>query len=146
MDRVKTINKYAVITSFVFGVFYLALVFLIPNQLVSFFMKPTDSVLLIAPSILRRYAISFVLLVFNVYSTYFFQSILKSYVSLIVSVARGVVISGVLALLLPLIEPNIIWFTMPITELLTCLFVVFEMVYNYRKALNVNDKEIISAQ
>ncbi len=144
MDRVKTVNKYAIITSLIFGAFYLCLVFLIPNQLVSFFMKPTDSVLLIAPSILRRYAISFVLLVFNVYSTYFFQSILKSYVSLIVSVARGVIISGALALLLPLIEPNIIWFTMPITELLTCLYVVFEMFYNYKKILNFNNEKVVS--
>lgn len=135
IDRVKEINKYAIITSFIFGVFYCGLVFLIPNQLVNFFMKPTESVLLIAPSILRRYAISFVLLVFNVYSTYFFQSILKSYVSLIVSVARGVIISGALALLLPLIEPNIIWFTMPITEFITCLYVVFEILYNYKNVL-----------
>ena len=59
MDRVKTVNKYAIITSFVFGAFYLGLVFLIPNQLVSFFMKPTESVLVIAPTILRRYAISY---------------------------------------------------------------------------------------
>ncbi len=139
MDRVKKINKYAIITSIFFGALYFILVCAIPNDLVNFFMKPTESVLNIASTILRTYSISFLLLVLNVYSTYFFQSILKSYVSLIISIARGIVLSGAFALLLPLITPNMIWFTMPITELLVFMFVIFEMIYNCKKVLKNTD-------
>lgn len=44
------------------------------------------------------------------------------------SVARGAVISGILILLLPAVAPaGSIWFTMPITELLTAVFVAIMM-------------------
>lgn len=46
----------------------------------------------------------------------------------IVSVARGLVISGILILLLPaLVSASAIWFAMPITELLTAVYAVTAM-------------------
>ncbi len=54
-----------------------------------------------APTIVRTYALSFLLLPFNIFSTYYFQAIMKPKAALIVSVARGLVVSGILILLLP---------------------------------------------
>ena len=48
----------------------------------------------IAPSIIRRYSVSFILLPVNIFSTYYFQSILRPKDSFIVSIARGLVVSG----------------------------------------------------
>ena len=46
----------------------------------------------------------------------------------IVSVARGLVISGILILLLPaLVSASAIWFAMPITELLAAVYAVTAM-------------------
>ena len=46
----------------------------------------------------------------------------------IVSVARGLVISGILILLLPsLVSADAIWLAMPITELLTVLYAASAM-------------------
>ena len=46
----------------------------------------------------------------------------------IVSVARGLVISGILILLLPaLVSASAIWFAMPITEFLTAVYAVTAM-------------------
>lgn len=65
----------------------------------------------------QNYAISFVLLPFNIYSTYYFQAIMRAKISLIASVARGIVISGALILLLPVaFGGNAVWWAMPITE------------------------------
>lgn len=92
-------------------------------------MTPTPEVLEIAPTIFRCYGISFLLLPLNIFSTYYFQALMKPKVAFVVSVARGLVVSGVLIYLLPLVTgADSIWFAMPITELLVAIYVVYEMV------------------
>ena len=74
-----------------------------PNLYIRIFMSPTETILAMAPAIIRAYAISFLLLPFNIFSTYYFQAILQPKAAFIVSVARGLVISGALILMLPLL-------------------------------------------
>ncbi len=132
--RVREVLKYASITAIAFGLIWTLLAELAPNLFVYIFMTPTDSVLAIAPSIIRAYGLSFLILPMNVFSTYYFQAILKPNASFIVSVARGMVISGILILLLPLITPSAIWYAMPITELLVLIYVI-RMMRIYTRAL-----------
>ena len=90
---------------------------------VHIFMAPTESVLQIAPMIIRAYGLSFLLLPLNIFSTYFFQSILQPKISLIVSLLRGVVISGILILVLPVLAGiNALWYSMLISELFVALY------------------------
>ena len=92
-------------------------------------MEPTENVLQIAPSIIRAYGISFLLLPLNIFSTYYFQSVMKPKISFLVSVARGMVISGFFIYLLPAVAgEEALWFAMPITELIVAIFVVIWMV------------------
>ena len=87
----------------------------------------------IATGIIRRYGISFILLPFNIFSTYYFQAMMKPSTAFVVSVGRGAVISGVLIFLLPVMaEANSIWFAMPITELIVAVFVA-AMMRRYQK-------------
>ena len=75
--------------------------------------------------IIRCYALSFLLLHLNVFSTYYFQALMKPAAALIVSVSRGAVISGLFIFLLPVIAgAGAIWFAMPVTELLVAVYVV----------------------
>ena len=88
-----------------------------------------------APTIVRTYALSFLLLPFNIFSTYYFQAIMKPKAAFVVSVARGLVISGILILLLPVLTgPDSLWFAMPVTELLTAVYTIFA-IRRYTKAL-----------
>ena len=88
-----------------------------------------------APTIVRPYALSFLLLPFNIFSTYYFQAIMKPKAAFVVSVARGLVISGILILLLPVLTgPDSLWFAMPVTELLTAVYTIFA-IRRYTKAL-----------
>ena len=81
-----------------------------------------------APAIIRAYALSFLLLPVNIFSTYYFQAIIKPGAAFIVSVARGLVISGVLILVLPaLVSADAIWFAMPVTELLVAVYAAAAM-------------------
>ena len=97
-------------------------------------MSPTDEILRIASAIIRSYALSFLPLPVNIFSTYYFQSILKPVTAFVVSVGRGLVISGALILLLPgLCGADSIWYAMPLTELLTVIYVGLEIKKCTRK-------------
>lgn len=127
--RVRECMKYAVYTAGCFGVFWTMLSVLFPNMYVYIFMAPTESVLQIAPMIIRAYGLSFLLLPLNIFSTYFFQSILQPKISLIVSLLRGVVISGILILVLPVLAGiNALWYSMLISELFVALYVMHQIV------------------
>ena len=88
-------------------------------------MTPTENVLKIGPEIIRAYALSFLILPFNLFSTYYFQSVLQTKLSLLVSLMRGIVISGIMVIILPMIwNPGAIWYSMVITETIVAVYVV----------------------
>lgn len=83
---------------------------------------------------MRIYAISFILLPYNVYATYYFQAILKEKVSIVISLARGIVLSGIILVLLPLVfGGNAILWTMPITELIVAVYVTIKIAKTLTK-------------
>ncbi len=135
--RIREILKCALATAAVFGLIWTALAEFAPNLFVRIFMTPTNTILKIAPAIIRSYSISFLLLPFNIFSTYYFQALMKPSASFIVSVSRGVVISGILIYLLPLIcGADSIWFAMPVTELIVGIFAAV-MMTRYTRRLDV---------
>lgn len=128
-ERINQLLKYALGTAAVFGLIWTALAELVPNLFIHIFMTPTDAILAIAPNIIRSYGISFLLLPFNIFSTYYFQALMKPAASFLVSVGRGAVISGILIYLLPAaLGANAIWFAMPITELIVAIAVAIAMI------------------
>ena len=121
--RIRETLRYALWTVVFFGVFWTVPSVACPNLYIRIFMSPTETILAMAPAIIRAYAISFLLLPFNIFSTYYFQAILQPKAAFIVSVARGLVISGALILMLPLLAgADSLWFAMPITELVTAVY------------------------
>lgn len=133
-ERVKEMLKLNIITSFVLGLICTLIVIAILNLIINVFMSPIEEVLAIVPRIMRIYAISFILLPYNVYATYYFQAILKEKVSIVISLARGIVLSGIILILLPLVfGGNAIWWTMPITELIFAIYVTIKIAKTLRK-------------
>lgn len=140
-DRIAEILKYAIGTAAVFGLIWTTLAVCVPNLFIRIFMTPTPQILKAAPSIIRSYGISFLLLPLNIFSTYYFQAVMRPSASFIVSVSRGAVVSGILILLLPtLAGADAIWFAMPITELITAVYVVVNM-RRYTKQLSTEHFE-----
>ena len=122
-SRIRETLRLALWTVAFFGLFWTALSMACPDLYIRVFMTPTQEILDMAPAIIRTYALSFLLLPFNIFSTYYFQAILRPKAAFVVSVARGSVISGSLILdLPPLVGPDALWLAMPITELLTMLY------------------------
>ena len=123
VGRIKKLLRYNIITAAAFGAAWAAISLAVPNGLIRLFMTPTASVLAIAPAIIRIYALSFLLLPFNVYSTYYFQATMRAKTSMFISISRGILISGALILILPVtLDANTIWWSMPVTELLVAVF------------------------
>lgn len=134
-NRIKETLRYALYTVAAFSLFWTAFSLICPNLYIYIFMKPTADILEIAPTIIRCYSISFVLLPLNIFSTYYFQALMKPKAAFLVSVFRGFIISGILIMLLPMIAgANSIWFAMPITELLVAFYAIF-MIIKYTKAM-----------
>ena len=122
-ERIEETLHLALWTTAFFGIFWTALSMICPNLYIRIFMSPTSEILEMAPSIIRTYAISFLLLPFNIFSTYYFQAIMKPAASFIVSVSRGLIISGALILILPIAAgANSLWLAMPITELIVMIY------------------------
>ncbi len=133
--RIRETLRLALWTTAFFGVFWTAVSMAFPRFFIRVFMTPTPEILDMAPAIIRAYALSFLLLPFNIFSTYYFQAILKPKAAFVVSVARGLVISGVLILALPVaVSADALWFAMPITELLTAMYTTWA-IRKYTKAL-----------
>lgn len=141
--RIRETLKYAIATTAFFGIFWVVLCMAVPNGFIHIFMSPTEEVLQMAPAIIRRYGLSFLLLPFNIFSTYYFQALMKPKAAFVVSVSRGLVISGILIFLLPAAAgADAIWFAMPLTELIVAVYVAVMMV-KYTKQLS-NEKGGIS--
>ena len=127
--RIKECTKYGLYTCVVMGIFWVGIMLLFPNAIVNFFMEPTTAVAAMAPGILRAYGIYYLLLPFNIFATYYFQAMMKPNLSMIASLARGVVISGGLILLIPtLTGAEFIWYAMLITEILVAVYSVVYMI------------------
>lgn len=139
--RIKQTLKYAIYSVIFFSLLWTLLSLFIPNKFVRIFMTPTEEILKIAPAIISCYGLSFLLLPINIFSTYYFQALLKPKASFIISVSRGLVISGILIFILPLINANSIWLTMPFTELIVAIFAVVTMI-RYTKRLPVEEEHV----
>lgn len=128
-NRIKECLKYGLYTCTGMGVFWVIAMLVFPNAIMNLFMNPTPSVAEIAPNILRAYGISYLLLPFNLFATYYFQAMMKPNISMIASLARGAVISGVMIILLPLVfGANSVWYAMLITEILVAVFSAIYMM------------------
>lgn len=128
-SRVGQTLRYSIWTAAVVSAVWIAALISAPNAFVRLFMRPTEAVLSVAPSIIRTYALAFVFLPFNVFATYYFQAILRPRTSFAVSLARGLVLPGCLILALPtLFCGAALWWAAPIAEAMVAGGVVFALV------------------
>ncbi len=125
MERVKAVLKCAVITACFMGVLFTVLLLALPEQILRMYMDTTDVIIAIGPAILRKYALTFLFMGIGIVSSYYFQSVMQTGKSLLISLMRGVILSSVFVYVLPAIFGfDAIWWTMPLTELLTTVVAV----------------------
>ena len=120
MDRVRAAQRWALITAGLLGVLFCAIVEAIPSPILCAYMDASEAVLAIGPAILRVYGLSFLFMGINVVAGYYLQAVLQTAKSLTISLLRGFILCALLVFLLPAVFGfSAIWWTMPLTELLT---------------------------
>lgn len=99
------------------GICFMLSGLLFPTQIIRFFVDATPEVLEASPEIMRTYFISFLFMGINIWATFYFQSIMRTRTSTVLTVLRGIVISAVLLYLLPLwLGISGVWWAMVLTE------------------------------
>lgn len=135
IHRVKKFLKYGMISSALISILAVLILELFPTEILHIFLKVEEGslVLELCNSIERIYFLSFIFLGFNVFSTYYFQSILKAHYAFLVSLLRGIVLSFSFLFLLPfLFGFSAIWYTMLATESLVFLVNLLLVIHTCR--------------
>ncbi len=106
----------------VFTVIIALICMLMPTQLIWAFMTPSQEVLQIGPGYMRTYFLAFIFMLFNIYATYYLQAVMRTALSVAVSLIRSLVLSGGLVLILPAVfGGDLVWWVMPIAETVTAI-------------------------
>lgn len=133
--RVKSTLRYSLIAVALVSLLWALLSLCFPSLYVRLFISNAESLFSLSEVAVRLYAVGFFVLPFNVFSTYYFQSILKSGMAFLISILRGFALSVALIFLLPyLFGANALWLALPCAEALT-LIPALIMTIAYTKKL-----------
>ena len=99
---------------------------LIPNLFSYIFLNPNEAILAMSPTTIRIYFLGFFVMGINMFVVGFFQSTAKPYLSLILCLLRGCVLSILfVAILAPLFGIVGIWASVPLAEFVTLFIAIY---------------------
>lgn len=141
-SRVSHVLRLSLICAAVMGVLFFLATMLMPNVILNIYMQMTDEVVAIAPdNILRIYTAALPIMGLSALSTYYFQSVLKQSLSVLISLLRGFLLPVAFILLIPLVAGyDAIWWSMPLAEAVTFLVAAAAIIITRikgRKAENI---------
>lgn len=121
-DRIKEVKNLAIITSLFLGVLFTSLGLAFPRQITMIFLKADENLLRLSEHVMRIYFLSFLFMGVNFTATYYLQSIMKSRESSVIALLRGIILSGLLVIFLPMIfGVDGVWWGMVATEVVTVI-------------------------
>lgn len=127
-DRIHEIDKLSVLTALLMGVAFALVGILFPVQITKLFVDATPTILEIAPGIIGVYFLSFLPMGINIQATYYLQSVLNTKMATVLALLRGLIFSGILVYVLPLIwKINGVWWAMVITEFLVVVITLVSL-------------------
>lgn len=123
VSRVLEVRNLAIFTSLFIGALFTALGIFFPKEIALIFLETDEKLIKIAINIIRLYFLSFLLMGVSVTATYYLQSVMKSKASCVISLLRGIIISGTLVMVFPIFFGiNGMWYAMILTEIITSIF------------------------
>lgn len=125
-ERNRQFLQMSMVTVILFGILFTAIGELFPVQITKLFIAATSDVIQAAPIIFRLFFLLFVPSGISVLSIYYLQSTMRPKMSMVVSVLKGIVVSGLLILVLPIFFGiNGVWIAMPCSELLVSIVAIY---------------------
>lgn len=120
--RVRGILWRSVLVGGCMGLVCSAFGIIFPELVVKVTMDATDEILSLAHIAVRPYSCIFLFMALNVVSTYYLQSTLQDKKATVVSLLRGLVVSGIMIFLLPIcVGERGVWWAMPVAEMIVCV-------------------------
>lgn len=124
--RIRETRNLGCITAAVIGGAAVSVSLLFPSKIIGFFMNPSNEAAAAAPSILRKYFLCLLFVPFNVFATYYLQSVKQIKKSVTLSILRCFLLSGLFVSIFPVIfGADSIWFVMVSAECITAVTAVF---------------------
>lgn len=121
-DRNKKFLGMSLVTVIIFGVLFTSLGEIFPLQITKLFTSATPEVIQAAPMIFRLFFLLFVPSGISVICIYYLQSTMRHQKSMIVSILKGIVVSGLFIMVLPIFfEINGVWIALPCSELIVSI-------------------------
>lgn len=137
-ERIGKVRRLGMKTALVICSIPAVLGLLFPNMFTYIFLNPSEEILAMSPTAIRIYFIGFFVMGINMFVVGYFQAIAKPYLSLIVCLARGCVLSIIFVVILaPLLSVVGIWASVPFAEFVT----LFISIYFLIKESNRRTKE-----
>lgn len=125
-DRIKSLMTMATRTSLVIGIVLIAALNFYADSLVGLFIKDNPLVVKMAADGAVLYALSFLLVGYNIINSGYFTAIGNAKASIIIALSRGLIFISVGILILPeLFGLNGVWLTVPFAELVAFIVVRF---------------------
>ncbi|MBQ2793552.1 MAG: MATE family efflux transporter [Clostridia bacterium] len=117
LTRVRASLKVALISATVLSLTCFLFVELFPETVLRIYMDVNDRIVAIGPRIIRIYSLALPLVGITLAASFYFQSILKQWMSFTVAILRGLLLPIVLVIILPAVFGiDAIWWCMPISE------------------------------
>lgn len=121
-DRINQIMRLAALTAGGMSLVFFALGELFPKQITNLFIDATPEVLEMAPTVMRWFFPVFLFMGINVLSIYYLQSVMRDRAAMVISLARSMVVCGILLFVLPLFLGFIgVLIALPVSELVVAV-------------------------
>ncbi len=122
-ERVKSALKYALLTAGVMGVCFMTACLATPGEILALYVKVTPELLTVGIPIMRSFSPTFLFMGMGVVGCYYLQSVMKTGKSLVITLLRGVVLTGALVYILPYAFGfDAIWLSLPLSEFISAVF------------------------
>lgn len=134
--RARSAQRYAIMTALVCGLIVTAVFVFIPQIPVGFFLPSDSEVSMIAVSGLPYFASGFTFFVLNLTVIGYYQSVEKVGRATVYALMRGFILLIPAFVFLPeLLSTPGIWLAMPVSELLTFMFIVVSYICGRRRQM-----------
>ena len=122
-SRIFELRKISLATVIGMGIFFTLIGELFPIQIIQFFMDATPEILVATPDIVRIYFISYLFMGIDIWATSYFQAIMRTLTSSILTILRGLMINSILLYVLPVLMGGIegVWWAMVFTEMIVAV-------------------------
>jgi putative MATE family efflux protein len=142
-ESAANIYRYACVTALAFGLLFLAVGQLFPQQITAVFNGEDDPCLAeMAVRGIRFYFFAFLFMGFNIVTTSYFACVSQAKRAFVISLVRGIVaVVPVLCMLSLLFGMDGIWASMPVAEWLTALISIYFLIC-YKKEIRMGTLNI----